>query len=110
MLISGVLVQGRAAQLLAPLLAAWCEARPDLAPDLQALSWDLQAYCRSAALLPALPDRWLSVTEAAQLLDRTPGAVRARCRRGTLPAIWSGSTWRVPVAALTPLLGQDHDD
>ena len=53
---------------------------------------------------PVLP--LLTTEEAAKILSVCPSTIRRLCRRGELPAVKIGSTWRVPPKSLSDLLPQ----
>ena len=64
------------------------------APSIRALS---RALCKTAQMSRSHADELLSTTQAAQLVQRAQGTVRAAIVRGKLPAIKnrSDATWRV---------------
>ncbi|NLS09870.1 helix-turn-helix domain-containing protein [Nesterenkonia sp. MY13] len=47
------------------------------------------------------PGAFLSVTEAAERLGSSPQNIRARIKRGSIPAARLGSQWIVPAAAVS---------
>lgn len=63
-----------------------------LRPELERLV-DQRVEERLASFTPPQPDPWLDVREASDYLHLTPEALRARIRRGSIPAHWDGSRW-----------------
>jgi hypothetical protein len=53
--------------------------------------------------------RWLTVEEAAAQRRTTPGAIRARCKRGQIPgALKEGRIWLIPDLRPAATVAGDH--
>jgi hypothetical protein len=94
--------------LAAPATAALCPAvRSVLPPDVLAavLALAAEAGVTTVAEPASQPAgsavtgrSWRTVAEAARALGLTCHGVRARCRRGTLPAVKEAGQWRVTIS------------
>jgi excisionase family DNA binding protein len=73
--------------------AALVQALLDLLrPEVERLVNDFVTQ-RLISFRPRQPDPWLDVADASTYLRLTPAALRARIRRGTIPAHRDGSRW-----------------
>jgi excisionase family DNA binding protein len=63
-----------------------------LRPELERLV-DQRVAEKLACFTPPQPDPWMTAAEGARYLNLSPEAVRARCRRGTLPGHHDGTRW-----------------
>src|SRR5262245_31661165 len=72
-----------------PLVAALADL---LAPDLERLVRELVEHELAAVAVPE-PDPWMTTSEAAHYLRLSPEALRARVRRGTVPAHRDDHRW-----------------
>jgi excisionase family DNA binding protein len=75
----------------------------DIAGDIRAAVASMVPDLRSAvveAVRAAMQDRLLTVEQAAEVAGCSPGAVRKRIARGTLPAVRTGRVVRVRTSDL----------
>jgi hypothetical protein len=80
-------------------------------PAVVAVVADLAAVARAVRTdaAPAAQRRWITVTAAARLAGRKPRAIRARCERGTVPAVQlPGGAWRIDADVFTRLLESEN--
>lgn len=75
----------------------------DLAGDVRAAVASMVPELRAAmveAVRTAMRDRLVGIEEAAEIVGCTPGALRKRIARGTLPVVRCGRTVRVRTSDL----------
>jgi len=75
----------------------------DLAGDIRAAVASMVPELRAAmveAVRTAIADRLVSIEEAAEIAACSPGALRKRVARGTLPVVRMGRTVRVRTSDL----------